>query len=64
MYLERGDTADFERCFEFEEDGLINENFSGLCAEEPDLVFCQLDLFTGSAPSHWHVRTTWDVTGG
>jgi hypothetical protein len=47
----RGNTADFEGCLEFEEDGLIDENFSSLCAEKPDFVLCQLDLFAWSAPS-------------
>ena len=44
-------TAYFEGSFEFEEDGLIDENFSSLCAEESDFVFCQLDLFSWSTPS-------------
>ena len=44
-------TAYFEGCFEFEEDGLVDENFSSLCAEESDFVFCQLDLFSWSTPS-------------
>jgi hypothetical protein len=51
--LDFGDgTAYFEGCFEFEEDGLVDENFSSLCAEESDFVFCQLDLFSWSTPSN------------
>jgi hypothetical protein len=45
-------TAYFEGCFEFEEDGLVDENFSSFCAEESDFVFCQLDLFSWSIPSN------------
>ena len=45
-------TAYFEGCFEFEEDGLVDENFSSLCAEESDFVFRQLDLFSWSTPSN------------
>jgi hypothetical protein len=35
-----GCTAYFKWGFEFEEDGLVDENFSGFCAEESDFVFC------------------------
>lgn len=44
-------TADFDWCFEFEEDGLVDEDFSCLCAKELDLVFCQLHLLSRSVTS-------------
>jgi hypothetical protein len=41
-----------DRCLEFEEDRLRNEDLSGLGAEEADLSLEELDLLAGSAASN------------
>ena len=50
-------TTDLYRRFQFEEDGLIDEDFTGLCAQETDLVLLQLNLLAWSIASdcYWEM---------
>lgn len=45
-------TTDLDGSFEFEEDGLVDEDFSRLGAQELDLVLLQLDLFPWAVATH------------
>lgn len=50
--LEEEFTADFQRCFQLEKDGLAEENLPGFETQPADLILRQLDVFTGSGAFH------------
>lgn len=45
-------TADFYRCFQFKEDGLIDEDLSRFGAKETDFMFSELNLLSGATSAH------------
>ena len=50
-----GLTAYLYRCFEFEEDGLVYEDFSNLRAQVFDFVFLQLYWLSWTISSHYRI---------
>jgi hypothetical protein len=51
-------SADLDRSFEFEQDGLGDENLSSLCAKVLDFVFLKLDGFSRSVTTDCGTKRT------
>lgn len=46
-------TTDFQGSFQLQEDGLAQEDFTGLQAEATNLTFCQLHVLPWPGSFHW-----------
>ena len=51
-------TADFDGCFEFEEDWLVDEDLACAGAEILDLIFLELDRLSGSISTDYNLQVS------
>ena len=51
-------TADLERSLEFEQDWLLQEQFSWLETQTSHLSFCHLNCFARTTASHWNITSS------